>query len=142
MTILPETRPPAQADMVSLSVHAEIHTDLDDGTLSLITETATGNWVTITPDELRAHAEQARADLARLNALATRYETLQALQALASKHQLAIVENDLAGLEPELRDKFQMLYLPEDSCVLVPTGQAPIRTLRLLMEILEKAAGQ
>lgn len=127
---------------MSLSVHAEIHTDLDDGTLSLIVETETGNLLPITPDELRTRAEQARADLDKLDALATRYETLQALQALAAKHQLAIVENDLAGLEPELRDKFYMLYLPEDSCVLVPTGQAPIRTLRLLMEILEKAAGQ
>lgn len=142
MTIVPDTRPPAQADMVSLRVHAEIYTDLDDGTRSLIVETETGNLVPITPDELRNRAEQARADLDKLDALATRYETIQALQALAAKHQLAIVENDLAGLEPELRDKFQMLYLPEDSCVLVPTGQAPIRTLRLLMEILEKAAGQ
>lgn len=142
MTILPETRPITQPDAVTLSVHAEIHTDLDDGTLSLIVETDTGNLLPITPDELRARGEQARADLDKLDALAARYETIQALQALAAKHQLAIVENDLAGLEPELRDKFQMLYLPESSCVLVPTGQAPIRTLRLLMEILEKAAGQ
>ncbi|MGA6159621.1 hypothetical protein ACPEIC_40505 [Stenotrophomonas sp. NPDC087984] len=128
-------------DLISLTLQAEITTDGDTGKLALHAATDIDNWDETTPDKLRAMAADARQQLDQIEALAARYETIAALQALVDEHRVQLIECPRAELG-DLGKNFCGWYalIDGDPVLVFPKGQDPGERLTLARELLARAA--
>ena len=131
---------------VSLSLDAEVMTDLDTGELSLVasTDPRLSDLAEVTSGSLRELITTAYAKLADFERLADEQEARESLWSLLAEQGLRIEEWDTATLDARLRDRIQAVYDPTEGdgrTVIVPAGQDPIVRLTAVRELIADMRG-
>lgn len=131
---------------VSLSLDAEVMTDLDTGELSLVasTDPQLSDLAEVSASRLRELITAARTGLAEFERLADEQEARESLAALLAEHRLSVEEWDTATLDPQLRDRIQAVYDPTEGdgrTVIVPAGQDPIVRLAAVRDLIADMRG-
>jgi hypothetical protein len=139
MTTVPRTN---DSSFVNLILQAQISIDADTGRPWLIAAGNTADdWDETTPDKLRAMVADARQQLDQVEALATRYEAMAALQSLVDEQHVQLIECPRAELG-DLGKNFCGWYalIDGDPVLVFPKGQDPAERLPLARELLARAA--
>lgn len=131
---------------VSLSLDAEVMTDLDTGELSLVasTDPQLSDLAEVSASRLRELITAVRTGLVDFERLADEQEARESLRVLLAEHRLNVEEWDTATLDPELRERIQAVYDPTvgDGCtVIVPAGQDPIVRLAAVRKLVADMRG-
>ncbi|MEV0183847.1 hypothetical protein AB0I54_31865 [Streptomyces sp. NPDC050625] len=136
---------------ITASLTAEIMTDLDNGQPTLVASTQgnQGDVQVVTPAQLLAKVNQARAQLDRIEALANEYAAASVIPAFIKHYGIELIESSLDGLaeiDPDLAAGFKAFAaLKKDNTftVVVPKGQAPVERLAairgLVLDLVVKA---
>jgi hypothetical protein len=139
-TVMPAER------ALSLSLDAEVMTDLDTGELSLVasTDPQLTDLAEVTSASLRELIAAAHAKLAAFERLADEQEARESLRVLLAENRLRVEEWDTATLDPQLRDRIRAVYDPTEGdgrTVIVPAGQDPIVRLTAVRELIAGIGG-
>jgi hypothetical protein len=131
---------------LSLSLDAEVMTDLDTGELSLVasTDPQLTDLAEVTSASLRELIAAAHAKLAAFERLADEQEARESLRVLLAENRLRVEEWDTATLDPQLRDRIRAVYDPTEGdgrTVIVPAGQDPIVRLTAVRELIAGIGG-
>lgn len=136
---------PAQRAL-SLSLDAEVMTDLDTGELSLVasTDPQLSDLAEVSASRLRELITAVRSGLVDFERLADEQEARDTLRSLLAEHGLRIEEWDTATLDARLRDRIQAVYDPTEGdgrTVIVPAGQDPIVRLTAVRDLITDMRG-
>lgn len=139
-TVMPAER------ALSLSLDAEVMTDLDTGELSLVasTDPQLSDLAEVSASRLRELITAAHANLVEFERLADEQEARESLRSLLAEHQLRVEEWDTATLDARLRDHIRAVYDPTEGdgrTVIVPAGQDPIVRLDAVRELIADMRG-
>jgi hypothetical protein len=139
-TVMPAER------ALSLSLDAEVMTDLDTGELALVasTDPQLTDLAEVTSASLRDLIAAAHAKLAEFERLADEQEARESLRSLLAEHGLNVEEWDTATLDARLRDRIQAVYDPTEGdgrTVIVPAGQDPIVRLSAVRDLIAGMRG-
>ena len=131
---------------LSLSLDAEVMTDLDTGELSLVasTDPQLSDLAEVSASRLRELIAAARNGLADFERLADEQEARESLRSLLAEHGLRVEEWDTASLDPRLRDSIPAVYDPTEGdgrTIIVPAGQDPIERLAAVGQLVAGIGG-
>jgi hypothetical protein len=137
--------PPAERAL-SLTLDAEVMTDLDTGALSLVasTDPQLSDLAEVSAARLRELIAAARTGLVAFERLADEHEARESLQALLAEHGLRVEEWNTGSLDPRLRHHLRAVYDPTEGdgrTVIVPAGQDPIERLTAVRQLIAGLGG-